>query len=84
MFAPAAVAVGVHDRVVHVATERQVAAERADVGRADRERFGDLALNADVGLVGVRPLEVLRHAEDAAAVGVRAVVRERRAADEVL
>ena len=69
-------------RVVHVTTEREVAVERPDVGRADGQGLADLALNADVRLVGARPLEVLRHTDDAAAGRVRAVIRERGTADE--
>ena len=84
MLAAAVVAVGRHDGVVHVTPEREVAVERADVGRGHADDVGELPLNPDVGLVGVGPVEIQIDAEDSAARGKRAVVRERRTAGIVV
>ena len=75
---------GRDDWIVDVALERQIAGERPDVAGADRERLRELALHADIRLIGARPVEVERHAEDAATARVRAVVGERRPAHEIV
>src|SRR5580658_2269077 len=53
-------------RSIDVLRERQIVAEVTDVGRRDAEIRGDLPLDREIELVAIRPLEILRKAEEGA------------------